>query len=455
MLPDQFDCIIVGTGLTNAIVAAACSRIGQTVLHIDKNSFYGHHWASFTFEQLLGWFKLNDPSNPCLVTPPSELLEKSRMFCIDLTPRFVFSNGTMVDLLVKSNVSRYHDFKNNIRILSMIDDEIQFMPCSRSDVFNSSLLKDLVAKRRLMKFIETCVKDNIDGDGENPIGDYLIRIGLTPNLQNFIINSIAMVEPSCSIREAAKKVKNFVYATEKYGTSPFLFPLYGCGEYPQSFCRLSAVFGGTYCLNTDIIKIEKKDKKFCVELADTTIISDSLVLEHDYLNKYHRVEETISQKQFIGRAIVITKESVMLNEDSLQSFMRIPADDNNPNPTYLIELNSSVMVCPQGYNIVYLWTKLSDSNEEVEPKLAPHMKTLETNNLGSSNIIWKVFFKQPCNSEQTKIENLFISSPPTCDDIDYDSAISEAKRIFGIMNPDKEFLPRAPDSGEIITGDDE
>lgn len=35
-LPTNYDVIIVGTGLTESILAAALSRIGKIVLHIDR-----------------------------------------------------------------------------------------------------------------------------------------------------------------------------------------------------------------------------------------------------------------------------------------------------------------------------------------------------------------------------------------------------------------------------------
>ena len=38
-LPKEYDVIIVGTGLTESILAAALSRIGKTVLHIDRFYF--------------------------------------------------------------------------------------------------------------------------------------------------------------------------------------------------------------------------------------------------------------------------------------------------------------------------------------------------------------------------------------------------------------------------------
>lgn len=39
-------------GLTESIVAAAASRIGKTVLHLDPNDFYGGYWASFNLEAI-------------------------------------------------------------------------------------------------------------------------------------------------------------------------------------------------------------------------------------------------------------------------------------------------------------------------------------------------------------------------------------------------------------------
>ena len=35
-LPKEYDAIIAGTGLTETILAAALSRIGKSVLHLDR-----------------------------------------------------------------------------------------------------------------------------------------------------------------------------------------------------------------------------------------------------------------------------------------------------------------------------------------------------------------------------------------------------------------------------------
>eukprot|EP00036_Acanthoecidae_sp_10tr_P023642 CAMPEP_0206318496 /NCGR_PEP_ID=MMETSP0106_2-20121207/17219_1 /ASSEMBLY_ACC=CAM_ASM_000206 /TAXON_ID=81532 /ORGANISM="Acanthoeca-like sp., Strain 10tr" /LENGTH=137 /DNA_ID=CAMNT_0053750197 /DNA_START=1 /DNA_END=410 /DNA_ORIENTATION=+ len=53
-LPDdaKFDAVVLGTGLPNAILAAALSRIGKTVLHLDRYDFYGQEWATFNLKEL-------------------------------------------------------------------------------------------------------------------------------------------------------------------------------------------------------------------------------------------------------------------------------------------------------------------------------------------------------------------------------------------------------------------
>lgn len=54
------------TGLTESIVAAAASRVGKTVLHIDANDYYGGQWASFNLESIQSFVSEN-PSTKCII----------------------------------------------------------------------------------------------------------------------------------------------------------------------------------------------------------------------------------------------------------------------------------------------------------------------------------------------------------------------------------------------------
>lgn len=48
-----FYCLYCNIGFTESVVAAAASRIGKNVLHLDPNDFYGCNWASFNLDTLL------------------------------------------------------------------------------------------------------------------------------------------------------------------------------------------------------------------------------------------------------------------------------------------------------------------------------------------------------------------------------------------------------------------
>ncbi|XP_010776850.1 rab proteins geranylgeranyltransferase component A 1-like, partial [Notothenia coriiceps] len=76
-LPSEFDVVILGTGLAESVAAAAFSRVGQKVLHLDRRSYYAANWASFTFNALLTWIQQQqEEPQPQEVQDWSSLLEE-------------------------------------------------------------------------------------------------------------------------------------------------------------------------------------------------------------------------------------------------------------------------------------------------------------------------------------------------------------------------------------------
>ncbi|NXP73794.1 RAE1 geranylgeranyltransferase, partial [Ramphastos sulfuratus] len=86
----------------------------------------------------------------------SQIVREGRRFNIDLVSKLLFSRGLLIDLLIKSNVSRYAEFQNATRILAFREGKVERVPCSRADVFNSKQLT-MVEKRMLMKFLTFCL----------------------------------------------------------------------------------------------------------------------------------------------------------------------------------------------------------------------------------------------------------------------------------------------------------
>ena len=87
------------------------------------------------------------------------------------------------------------------------------------------------------------------------------KFGLEASTRDFIGHSMALYQTDEYInekgmaRETVTRIRLYVNSMARYGKSPYIYPLYGLGELPQGFARLSAIYGGTYMLNTNIEEI--------------------------------------------------------------------------------------------------------------------------------------------------------------------------------------------------------
>ena len=94
-LPDSFDVIVIGTGLGECMIAASLSRIGKSVLHIDRNEYYGSQWATFTFDSIIKWAeehkKLSKTDNENLLAVPKNDSSiqniEIKSFILDVSPK--------------------------------------------------------------------------------------------------------------------------------------------------------------------------------------------------------------------------------------------------------------------------------------------------------------------------------------------------------------------------------
>ena len=93
------------------------------------------------------------------------------------------------------------------------------------------------------------------------------KYGLEPSTRDFIGHSMALyqtddyINQNGAAKETVQRIRLYVNSMARYGKSPYIYPLYGLGELPQGFARLSAIYGGTYMLNTTIDEILYDGKK--------------------------------------------------------------------------------------------------------------------------------------------------------------------------------------------------
>lgn len=222
---------------------------------------------------------------------------KDRDFNIDTTSKVLFGSSPMVDLMIASGVGNYLEFKSFEGLYFMVEggqDTIWKVPCSRNDVFNTTMLGAL-EKRSLMKFHQfvadwgrvNCGTEvaslnenelaigrslyrpqnkqlvtsgyNVDAFVDKPFQDFLADCKISPKLQHIIIYALCCHKApmrkgqECSskeylTRDALNDMFMHIDSIGRFGETAFLTPLYGASEVVQAFCRMSAVWGGTFIL---------------------------------------------------------------------------------------------------------------------------------------------------------------------------------------------------------------
>ncbi|RID68211.1 hypothetical protein BRARA_C00384 [Brassica rapa] len=102
-MDEEYDVIVLGTGLKECILSGLLSVDGLKVLHMDRNDYYGGESSSLNLTQLWKRFRGSDT--------PQENLGAIREYNVDMIPKFIMANGTLVQTLIHTNVTKYLNFK--------------------------------------------------------------------------------------------------------------------------------------------------------------------------------------------------------------------------------------------------------------------------------------------------------------------------------------------------------
>jgi Rab GDP dissociation inhibitor len=85
------------------------------------------------------------------------------------------------------------------------------------------------------------------------------EFGMQPSTHEFILHAMCLeLDESHMDKPALPTVKGlqvYIYSLTRYGTSPYIYPLYGLGGLPEGFSRICAIHGGTFMLNQDVDEV--------------------------------------------------------------------------------------------------------------------------------------------------------------------------------------------------------
>jgi RAB protein geranylgeranyltransferase component A len=120
----------------------------------------------------------------------------------------------------------------------------------------------------------------------------------------------------------------------RYGKSPYIYPLYGLGELPQSFARLSAIYGGTYMLDKKIDKIapDVDGKLVSVTSGGETVKAKQVIGDPSYFGAGQPAESgkvRVIEDGKVVRAICVLKHPIPGTDDSDSVQIIIPQNQVN------------------------------------------------------------------------------------------------------------------------------
>ncbi|CAN6485722.1 unnamed protein product [Victoria cruziana] len=133
---------------------------------MDRNDYYGGESSSLNLIQLWKRFRGNDK-------PPAHL-GSSRDYNVDMVPKFMMANGTLVRVLIHTDVTKYLYFKAVDGSFVFNKGKIHKVPATDMEALKSPLM-GLFEKRRARKFF-IYVQDYVENDPKTHEGMDLTRV---------------------------------------------------------------------------------------------------------------------------------------------------------------------------------------------------------------------------------------------------------------------------------------
>jgi len=365
-MDEEYDCIVLGTGLTECILSGMLSVSGKKVLHMDRNKYYGGESASIT--------PLDDLFTKFGVPSPDEAYGRGRDWNVDLIPKFLMAQGQLVKLLIHTGVTRYLEFKSIEGSYVMgKSGKISKVPADEKEALSSDLM-GLFEKRRFKNFLVFVQ----EFEPENPatwkdvdpntstMDDVFKKFSLDENTQDFVGHALCLYRDdeyrSKPCLEAINRIKLYSNSLAKYGKSPYLYPLYGLGELPQGFARLSAIYGGTYMLDKSVDEIVMEGGKVVgVRSGGETAKCKQVYCDPTY------VTDKVKKVGQVVRCICLMDHPIPNTKDALSTQIIIPQKQvGRKSDIYVTMTSYTTQVASKGWFIAMVSTTVETDNPEAE-----------------------------------------------------------------------------------------
>ena len=382
----EYDVIVLGTGLKECMLAGLLAKFpkktpgeeqkeGAKILQLDRNGYYGSDSASLNLTNLWKYFQKGEVP---------KVYGENRDWNVDLIPKYIMANGSLVKLLLKTNVSQYLEWKavdgtfvyqfDKGGMFSKAKGVIHKVPATTAEAVKSDLM-GLLEKRRCKNFFQYVQDFELNNpkthDGVNPEGpfkDVIKKFGLEPNTVDFVGHAVALYTNDDFLEKKAittlEKMQLYFNSFGRYGNSPFIYPVWGLSGLAEGFSRLCALYGGTYMLNRDVEEILYDDSGNFrgIKSQGEEAYGKILITEPSYVQKFNKVKSVGK----VIRRICIMDHPIPKTNDVASCQIILPQKQiNRKNDIFIACLNFTHCVCKKGYYLAIIST-VAETDKPIE-----------------------------------------------------------------------------------------
>ena len=372
---EEYDVIVLGTGLKECVLSGLLAVKGKKVLHLDRNGYYGADTASLNLTNLWKTFRPNQEV-------PKQY-GHNRDWNVDMIPKFIMADGKLVKMLLHTKVTRYLEWKcvdasyvaqyQKGGLFSSAKMAVAKIPTNQSEVLASNLM-GLWEKKNMAQFLKFVMNVTDDPKTWNkydlasmPMKELYKKYGVGEATIDFVGHALALHHNDAYMEEPAlptvQNINLYLESHGRYGDSPFLYPLYGIGGLPEAFSRLCAIHGGTYMLNTPVDEITMADGKVTgIRSGENTATAPLVICDPSYAPNAN-----LKPVGKVIRAICLMDHTIPNTGDAPSIQLIIPSKQTGRhNDIYVSMISNSHLICAKGYFVAMVSTMVESDQPEQE-----------------------------------------------------------------------------------------
>jgi Rab GDP dissociation inhibitor len=304
-------------------------------------------------------------------------------YCVDASPKFLMSSGTLVSCLSKLIPDDYMDYVSVLGSYVYHKGTLHKVPSSASEGLSSGLL-GMMQKVRFRSFVNFVsafeLEDKKTWDKNMDVtvkttAEMYKYFSIDKTAQTFISHALALQADEKHLSEPAlpivQGVKLYADSFLRFGHSPYIYPRYGLGGLAESFSRISSIYGGTFITACKVTSIDyDADGKFTGIQFNHQQVGDVKATGKQILGdpSYFATEKSAPINQ-VARSIVIMSAPIKAEAENCQII--IPGcNAGRTNDVYVSCLSGKQSVCPKSRFLAVISSSFDGTTIDMTDKKA-------------------------------------------------------------------------------------